>query len=56
MQLDCNDDATDNTLSSRLDLVLQAGQTVTVYVREFEEVLPGGGSGTVSIRALSNDD
>ena len=56
MQLGCNDDASDNTLSSRLDLVLQAGQTVTVYVREFEEVLPGGGSGTVSVRALSNED
>jgi len=57
MQLDCNDDDPGRqTFDSRLDLVLQAGQTVTVYVREFEEVLPGGGSGTVSISALSDDD
>jgi hypothetical protein len=56
-ELLCNDDDTDrDTFDSRLDLLLEAGQTVTVYVREFEEVLPGGGSGTVSIRALSNDD
>jgi hypothetical protein len=59
MELGCNDDSDagdDGEFDSRLDLVLQAGQTVTVYVREFREVLPGGGSGTVSIRALSNDD
>jgi hypothetical protein len=56
MQLDCNDDANDQTFDSRVDLVLEAGQSVTVYVNEFREVSPGGGSGTVSIRQLQNDD
>ena len=54
-QLDCNDDAGDQTFDSRVDLVLEAGQSVTLYVNEFQEVLPGGGSGTVGIRRLSND-
>ena len=55
-QLGCNDDANDQAFDSRIDLRLEAGQTVTVYVNEFQEVLPGGGSGTLSIRQLSNDD
>jgi hypothetical protein len=54
-QLGCNDD-TGNTFDSRVDLRLEAGQTVTVYVNEFSEVVPGGGSGTLTIRQLSNDD
>jgi hypothetical protein len=56
-QLGCNDDSGDgNTFNSRVDLRLEAGQTVTVYVNEFSEVVPGGGSGTLAIRQLSNGD
>lgn len=55
-QLGCNDDATDDTFDSRVDLRLEAGQVVTVYVNEFRELLPGGGSGNVSIRQLSGND
>jgi hypothetical protein len=51
-QVDCNDDAPGNTLDSRVDLQLTAGQSVTVYVNEFHEVLPGGGSGTLTITQL----
>jgi hypothetical protein len=54
-ELECNDDANDQTFASRIDLVLEAGQSVTVYANEFQEVLPGGGSGTLGIRRLSND-
>ena len=53
-QLGCNDDADDQTFDSRVDLRLEAGQTVTVYVNEFREL--GGGSGTLSISQLSNGD
>jgi hypothetical protein len=51
-QVDCNDDAAGNTLDSRLDLPLTEGQSVTVYANEFHEVLPGGGSGTLTITQL----
>ncbi|HTV18107.1 MAG TPA: hypothetical protein VMG12_05535 [Polyangiaceae bacterium] len=50
--LDCNDDIAPNDFDSRIDLALEAGQTVTIYVNEFGEVVPGGGSGTVSIQQL----
>jgi hypothetical protein len=49
---DCNDDAAGNTLDSRIDLQLTEGESVTVYVNEFHEVLPGGGSGTLDISQL----
>ena len=52
-QRGCNDD-NDGSLDSRLDLILNEGETVTVYVGEFGEVLPGGGSGTLSITQLDN--
>jgi hypothetical protein len=49
-QLGCSDDIQLNqNLDSRVELPLQAGQTVTVYANELGEVLPGGGSGTLSI-------
>jgi hypothetical protein len=56
-QLGCNDDCSANdcandSFDSRLDLALSQGQSVTVYVNEFHEVLPGGGSGTLGIRLL----
>jgi hypothetical protein len=51
-QLGCNDDFSDNSFNSRIDLPLMQGQSVTVYVNEFHEVLPGGGSGTLAITQL----
>jgi hypothetical protein len=58
-QLACNDDCNANdcggsSFDSRVDLPLMQGQSVTVYVNEFHEVLPGGGSGTLGIRQLSD--
>lgn len=51
-ELACNDDFTSGELGSRLDLLLEEGRTVTVYVGELAEPLPGGGSGSVSITLL----
>ncbi len=51
-QLACNDDIQNQNFDSRLELLLDAGQTVTVYAGEVREVLPGGGSGTVRITRL----
>lgn len=51
--LGCSDDV-GSSLDSRLDLELDEGDTVTVYVGEYGEVVPGGGSGTLSIRRLAN--
>jgi hypothetical protein len=49
----CNDDAPGSGRDSRVDVQLMAGQSVTVYVNEFHEVLPdGGGSGTLTISQL----
>jgi hypothetical protein len=51
VQLECNDDIIDSVnLDSQLDLVLESGETVTVYVGELGE--PGGGTGTLSITVL----
>lgn len=50
--LDCNDDVAPGNLDSSIDLSLQEGDTVTIYVNEFGEIVPGGGSGTVSITQL----
>jgi hypothetical protein len=58
MSLGCNDDIVGNggpdadEFDSRLDLSLQEGDTITIYVNEFGEVVPGGGSGTISITQL----
>lgn len=50
--LDCSDDISAGNLDSRIDLSLQQGDTVTIYVNEFGEVVPGGGSGTLSVTQL----
>jgi hypothetical protein len=51
--LGCNDDIELGVnLDSRLDLALEEGQTITIYVNEYAEVVPGDGSGTLSITAL----
>lgn len=51
--LDCNDDIMAGiNLDSRIDLPLLEGDTVTIYVNEFGEVVPGGGSGTLSVTPL----
>lgn len=50
--LDCNDDIAPGNLDSRIDLDLQEGQTITIYVNEYGEVVPGGGSGTLSVTQL----
>jgi hypothetical protein len=55
-QLGCNDDIQQNNLDSRFDRQLSAGDVVTVYANEIDQVLPGGGSGTLSISALPADD
>jgi hypothetical protein len=49
-QLECNDDVAPGTLDSGLDLALDAGEVVTVYLNELTQT--GGGSGTVNITAL----
>jgi hypothetical protein len=55
MQLDCNDDIQQNVnLDSRVELALAAGDIVTVYANEIGEVLPGGGSGTLSITRVED--
>lgn len=52
-QLDCNDDIQQNqNLDSRLELSMSAGEVVTVYANEIGQVLPGGGSGTLSISVV----
>lgn len=51
-QLACNDDVQNQNFDSRVELLLDEGQTVTVYAGEVREVLPGGGSGTVRITQL----
>lgn len=50
--LGCNDDIATGNLDSRINLALEEGQTITIYVNEFGEVVPGGGSGTLSITQL----
>lgn len=50
--LACNDDIATGNLDSRINLSLQEGETVTIYVNEFGEVVPGGGSGTLSVTPL----
>jgi hypothetical protein len=53
-QLSCNDDIVQDVNSdSRVELPLDAGDTVTVYVGERGE--PGGGTGTLSITLLPPD-
>jgi hypothetical protein len=52
--LGCNDDVSSNSFDSRMTLPLTAGQTVTVYVGEYREALPGGGSGTLSITRIAD--
>lgn len=47
MQLACNDDIPEDSLDSLLELALDQGDVVTVYVGELRE--PEGGSGTLSI-------
>jgi hypothetical protein len=54
-QLGCNDDIQQNNLDSRFDRQLSAGDVVTVYANEIGQVLPGGGSGTLSITAVPPD-
>ena len=50
-EIGCNDDITDGTnRASRLDAMLTAGDTITVYVSEFGD--EGTGSGTLKISAL----
>ncbi len=51
-QLECNDDIQNQNFDSQVVLLLDEGQTVTVYAGEVREVLPGGGSGTVRITRL----
>ena len=53
-QLFCNDDiaTNDDNFDSRVELPLEAGETITIYVNEFGEVVPGGGSGTLSVVQL----
>jgi hypothetical protein len=50
--IDCNDDIAPGNLDSRIDLELEEGETITIYVNEFGEVVPGGGSGTLSVTQL----
>ena len=58
MSLGCNDDIPGNGVpgggefDSLIDLSLEAGDTITIYVNEFGEIVPGGGSGTLSITQL----
>lgn len=49
-QLACNDDVSAGSIDSRLDLELDAGEVVTVYLNELAQT--GGGTGTVSINPL----
>lgn len=49
-QLECNDDAAMGTLDSQLDLGLDAGEIITVYLNELTQI--GGGTGTVGITLL----
>jgi hypothetical protein len=49
-QFDCNDDVAPGTVNSQLDLELDAGEVVTVYLNELTQT--GGGTGTVNISAL----
>jgi len=50
-EIGCNDDITDGTnRASRLDAMLTAGDTITVYVSEFGD--EGTGAGTLKISAL----
>jgi hypothetical protein len=53
-QIECDDDGGAGS-DSELDLELEQGQTVTVYVGEFREAAPGGGSGTLSITQIDDD-
>jgi len=53
-QLACNDDLGGDNLDSRIELTLDEGDSVTIYVNEFGEVLPGGGSGTLSITEVDD--
>lgn len=50
--IDCSDDIAAGNLDSRVDLSLEAGDTITIYANEFGEVVPGGGSGTLSVSRL----
>jgi hypothetical protein len=49
-QLECNDDVAPGTLNSGLDLALDGGEVVTVYLNELTQT--GGGTGTVNVSAL----
>lgn len=49
-QLECNDDVAAGTLNSGLDLALDAGEVVTVYLNELTQT--GGGTGTVNVSVL----
>jgi hypothetical protein len=52
-QLECDDDGGPDS-DSQLELDLDQGQTVTVYVGEFHEAAPGGGSGTLTITQVDD--
>jgi hypothetical protein len=55
-QLGCNDDIQPNmNLDSRFERALSAGDVVTVYASEIDQVLPGGGSGTLSITGAPSE-
>lgn len=49
-QRECNDDVAPGTLNSGLDLALDAGEVVTVYLNELTQT--GGGTGTVAVSLL----
>jgi len=48
-EINCNDDIAAGQLDSSIRLELADGETITIYVNEYGEVVPGGGSGTLSI-------
>jgi hypothetical protein len=43
-ELACNDDVTENNRDSRIQLALTAGQTITIYVSEFDSGRTGAGT------------
>jgi hypothetical protein len=49
-QLECNDDAVMGTLDSQLNVGLDAGEVITVYLNELTQT--GGGTGTLGITLL----
>jgi hypothetical protein len=48
-QLACNDDLSSNDRDSRIELLLSAGQTITIYVSEFGNGSSGQGSIRISL-------